>query len=60
MSDELRRELAALLNKYSRENESNTPDFILSNFLLDALDLLDSTIRVREAWYGRPLEGHPL
>lgn len=30
-------ELSSLLNRYSKENESNTPDFILAKFLIGAL-----------------------
>jgi hypothetical protein len=60
MNAELRTDLVALLNRHSRENESNTPDFVLAQFLLDSLEAFDAAIRVREAWYGRSLEGHPL
>ena len=53
MSDELRSELTALLNKHSREGESNTPDFILANFMFNALDSFEVAINAREEWYGR-------
>ncbi len=60
MNAELRTELVVLLNRHSRENESNSPDFVLAQFLLDSLEAFDCAVRVREAWYGRSLEGHPL
>lgn len=49
----MRQELTSLLNRYSVENGSNTPDFILANYLLDALAAFDTAVRDREVWYGR-------
>lgn len=48
------KELAALLNKYSAENGSNTPDFILASYLKGCLDVFDNAIAAREVWYGNP------
>lgn len=48
-----RRELAALCNKYCRESESNTPDFILARFMVGCLDAFDRATEDREEWYGR-------
>lgn len=48
-----RRELAALINKYSREGESNTPDFILAEYLINCLKAYESAANSRDAWYGR-------
>lgn len=45
--------LQSLINSYSVENGSNTPDFILANFLFKALISLDDTVNAREKWYGR-------
>lgn len=50
---EFERELAALLNRYSKENESNTPDFQLARYLVRCLDAFNETVRFREGWYGR-------
>lgn len=52
-----RAELAALLNKYSRENFSGTPDHILANHLGRCLDAFDQTMIERENWYGRSIKG---
>lgn len=49
----LRNELAETLNRYSAENGSNTPDFILAEFLTDALRAFDRAVQHREAWYDR-------
>lgn len=48
-----RRDLAALLNRYSMENASDTPDFLLADYLIEALRALDTAILAREKWYGR-------
>lgn len=48
-----RRELAGLINKYSREKESNTPDFILADFIIGCLEAYEAQTMNREKWYGR-------
>lgn len=48
---ELLKELAGLLNKYSMENGSNTPDFILAEYLMDCLGVLNTVISKRDSWY---------
>lgn len=50
---EFEEELTKLLNKYSKENESDTPDFILSKYISNALDNFNETVLTREQWYGR-------
>ena len=49
---DLRTELASLLNRYSRENVSNTPDFILRDFMWDALKAFERGVKRRDDWYG--------
>jgi hypothetical protein len=51
--EEFRRELAAVLNRYSMENNSNTPDFLLADYLIEALRALDKAILGRSKWYGQ-------
>ena len=46
-------ELVCLLNKYSKENGSNTPDFILAEYLTQQLEAWNLAVRAREEWYGR-------
>lgn len=53
--DTLKGELEALLNRHSRENGSNTPDFVLAEFMLTCLAAFDHASRTREEWYGRYL-----
>jgi hypothetical protein len=47
-----RRDLAALLNRYSRESASNTPDFILSRYMFDCLAAFDRALQHRTEWYS--------
>lgn len=49
--DAFRRELARLLNKYNKENASNTPDFILAEYLNDCLSAYDRSSEHRDRWH---------
>ena len=49
---DFRKELTALINRHSKENGSNTPDFILAQFLGSCLDAFDIGVFSRENWYG--------
>ncbi len=49
----LRAELTMLLNRHSRENSSNTPDFILAEYMENCLLAFESAVSQRERWYGR-------
>jgi len=46
-------ELRAVINRHSKENSSNTPDFILAQYLLGCLNSFDTAVQQRETWYGR-------
>jgi hypothetical protein len=48
-----RKDVEALINHHSLENWSNTPDFILAEYLSDCLITFDKAIRAREKFYGR-------
>lgn len=43
--------LQRLLNAHSKENGSDTPDFILAEFLLDSLEAFDRATKMRSRWY---------
>lgn len=45
-------DLRELLNRRSREGVSNTPDFILSTYMMTCLEAFEAATRQREAWYG--------
>ena len=46
------KELEQLINKHSMEEGSNTPDFILAQFLHQCLVAFNEGVRRREEWYG--------
>jgi len=45
--------LRELINCYSLENNSNTPDFILAKYMKTCLDAFHEGVKQRESWYGR-------
>lgn len=49
-------ELRSLINKFSMENESNTPDYLLAEYMVACLDAFTKTSLAREKWYGKSLE----
>lgn len=54
---EFRLEIERTINRYSMENESNTPDWILAVFLCRALESFDEAINARDKWYGIKANG---
>lgn len=50
---EFRRSLAHAINCASKENGSNTPDFILAQYLAGCLSAFDQATNARETYYGR-------
>jgi hypothetical protein len=59
----LRDDIQSAINRVSAENGSNTPDFILAQYLVDCLTAYDKAVMAREKWYGReqkPLDPQPL
>jgi len=50
---EFEKELEGLINRYSEENRSNTPDFILARYLVICLSAWNQATAQREVWYGR-------
>jgi len=53
MSKDFRHELECLINRYSKENGSNTPDFVLADYLNDCLNAFDMAVNLREKYFGR-------
>lgn len=51
--NEFREKLENLINQHSKENGSNTPDFILADYLQDCLTAFDKAVKSREKWYNR-------
>ena len=45
-------ELRELINRYSKDGGSNTPDFILMEYLIKCLNSFDEAVSTRDKWYG--------
>lgn len=50
---EFRKEIEIAINSHCLENGSDTPDFILAEYLIDCLRIFDKAVNRREIWYGR-------
>ena len=46
------RELQELINKHSKENASDTPDFILAQYLNNCLTNFNLAMQHRSDWYS--------
>jgi hypothetical protein len=53
MDETLQRAIEHAINAHCAENDSNTPDFLLAEYMLGCLKVFNNTIRQREQWYGR-------
>lgn len=49
---EFQNELAALINKHSLENRTDTPDFILARYVVEALEALERHHHAKKSWYS--------
>jgi hypothetical protein len=50
-----RQELEEVINKHSMENGSDTPDFILAEYLTMCLRAFDVATKKRNNWYNKPM-----
>jgi len=48
----MKSELQSVINRNSFENESNTPDWMLAEYLMDCLEAHTNATRRRDNWYG--------
>lgn len=55
----LRTKLEHVLNSASAENGSNTPDFILAEYLVACLEAFDHASNARTKWHGVKQEHLP-
>lgn len=44
--------LETLINKYSQENTSDTPDFILAEYMQSCLSAYEVAVTRRDEWFG--------
>lgn len=49
----LRKEIEQAINRVCGENGSNTPDWILGEYLMQCLATFDAAVNAREKFYGR-------
>lgn len=50
---EFEQELTTLINRYSLENGSNTPDYILAAYLRRCMYNYNTTVNERDTWHGK-------
>ena len=56
---DFKKELIHLLNKYSKESDSDTPDYMLAQYIINCLAALTQVTRVRDKWHGfKPFAKH--
>ena len=46
------KDLEHLINRYSLEDGSNTPDFLPAEYMSQCLTVYETTITARDNWYG--------
>lgn len=51
-----KRDLTELVNRYSLENGSDTPDFVLADYLVACLDAWNLSTVQRDRWYASTRE----
>jgi len=49
-----KRDLADTLNRHCAESASDTPDFVLAEYMLDCLRAFDKALAARIDWYAEP------
>lgn len=47
-----RKELTEVINRHSKENGSDTPDYMLAEYLCACLSAFDSAVNQRGMWHG--------
>jgi hypothetical protein len=52
-NQKLAKDIEQAINRHSAENGSDTPDFMLAEYLVGCLEVFNKTTRSREIWYGR-------
>ncbi len=46
------KQLTQLINSHCLENESNSPDFILAEYIMGCLDSYTNAAKKRDEWHG--------
>lgn len=56
---EFQKELEALINKHSKESDSDTPDFILAEYISGCLNSYANAVNARDSWYKKDAPEEP-
>lgn len=51
--EDLAKEFAKVINKMSLENQSDTPDFIIGEYLADCFVIFNDAVNERTRWYSK-------
>lgn len=51
-SEQFYKDLIVLINKYSMENQSDTPDYILADYVMNSLMAFTAATLKRDNWWG--------
>lgn len=46
--EQFKKELCSLINKHSKENDSNTPDFVIAEYLVCCLESFNQAVKNRD------------
>jgi hypothetical protein len=55
LTSDFQDDLEKLINRYCVENDSDTPDFVLAQYMHDCLLAFNKASRRREQWFGKGL-----
>lgn len=58
--EEFKKELGELINKHSIEDGSDTPDYLLAEYLCGCLEQFNNTVMQREGYYNRQPYAPPI
>ena len=54
-SEEFSKELISLINRHSMENQNDTPDWILADYIMNCLYTFTVASKKRDDWWGHKL-----
>jgi hypothetical protein len=58
--ERFRRDLVAVLNRHCKENDSDTPDWILADYIIGCMNAWNNSSRMRDKWWSfRPWVNGP-
>ena len=52
------KDLESLINSHSKENDSNTPDFVLAEYLKNCLEAFNNATKARDKFHNIKLGEH--